>query len=491
MAIGRGQQIEILGLTRGASGQFSGRSKTINVTFKVGTKDKTVGPLAVMEAFPVGSPIHNYMSVSELNSVVNDVGVKTMTAPWYRWPEGNLYCTDPSYDPPNNSITEQKTRFTVSNVSIQGRDGGGTALTVWLVNVTFTDTTMDQGAGSSPVVRPRFDTVQRTVEVAEFEGWFRRSNGTVDNEFSHHSCQMRPGEWQQFCINPNDGALPSPPGQGGTSTSGKPIRPINSAGDVIKKPMKYGHARESYEVEWFSYTILNMHCAIGKTNANEYVLRAWDRPPVDMVNSSMASALAYQPVLIFCKKFAVGELLVSDINCTPMNWAGRNCYKYTVTLIADPDFHKAYVLDSGNNSIAKEGEETSTGETVTSDDVQGTTQATQPAVDVLGKNKEILLDGSGRPLAQGNSLVDPSQAVYLRYKFRQQIAFPTDVLSQDQQYHNYDPNSDFQFLMDGGFRYKYPDQYQPWEDCDDDNVRLEVEPCGQDGGAKQDNESAY
>ena len=486
------QAIQILGLTGQASGQASGRTTTINVTFKVGTAHWSVSPGDVLEAFIVGSPLHMYASQSDLNKILSDVGLKTLTSPYHRWPEGTVGCVDETvhdYDPnnPNGLVPYANDRMLLTNVSISGRDGGGKSKTIWLVNCTFTDSSRDQGYLSSPVITPIFGQVDSTVEAAEFEGWFNRN----PRQTSHvKTCESRPGEWQAFCVAPQDGPLPPPIGQSG---AGKPIAVINSAGDLIKKPLKAKYSKEIYEVEWFSYTMLNMHCAIGKVNSNEYTLKAYDRPPSSKSFVPLRSAQSELPVGIFCKKFAPRELLVESVTCSPMNWVGRNCYKYTVRLVADPDFHKVYVLDSGKNHRAKIGDTTNSGSTVTENDLKGTTQQTQSAAQIDGKSKEILLDGDGKPLADGQNPLDASNAVYLRYNFRETIEFPnSNEITSETQYHIFDVNADFQFMMDGGERYRYSDQVDPWPDCDPANeIPQEPEVCKSASRATSTEESSY
>ncbi len=442
---------------RSSSGVKTGRTTTFTIDFRVGVVDDTVSPQEILERFPVGSPLHLYTGFKWKTDFIKSCSnLFSMCLPWYAWFAAQPDCSmSGAWEPPMGRAEQWKALL--SEARIQGRSLNGTSKNYWKVQCTFTDQTRDQGYWSSPVVTPEFPTKSIEVNIALFNGFYKR----VTDTDMPLPCDQTFGFWQNECPTVDDASpLPSPP-IGSDISKSPPMFPMNSAGDPLKNTMKSSYGVEPYRVEWFSFTLLDLHCAIGKVNSNKYKLQAFDRP---------YSGESYDwdyPNRIFCRTFEPRELLVKNVSCTPMNMVGRNCYKYTVELVADPNFHDVFVLDSGMRQRADPGSPMPDGETSEEGDTPGTSQAKAiiPGSDGQPSRKESLLDGNGYPLIKGDEVLDPADIWWLRYRHRLEIEFPDpSEITADRQYHYYDPTSQFQFMMDGGERFL--DTTQPaWPRC--------------------------
>lgn len=455
---------------RSSGGVKTGRTTTFTIDFRVGVTSEAVSPQEVLARFPVGSPLHLYTGFKWKADFVKSCGnLFSMCLPWYSWYSAQPDCNLPgSWMPPVGRMEQWKALL--SEARILGRSAGGTSKNYWNVQCTFTDQTRDQGYWSSPVVTPQFPTKQMDINIAIFNGYYRR----ITDMGLPTECDQTFGYWLNDCpdLQDNPGPLPSPPVGTDVSVS-PPMFPMNSAGDPLKKPMKSSYGVESYRVEWFSFTLLDLHCAIGKVNSNEYTLQAFDRP------YSGENIEWDFPNRIFCRKFQKRELLIKNVSCTPMNMVGRNCYKYTVELVADPNFHDEFVLDSGMRQRADPGSLMGSGETAEEGDTPGTSEAKAviQGADGQPSRKESLLNGNGYPLVQGDETLNPADVWWLRYRHRLEIDFPApDEIKADRQYHLYDPTSKFQFMMDGGERF-YDTTQPAWPSCSE-GEREEIESPG-------------
>jgi hypothetical protein len=213
-------------------------------------------------------------------------------------------------------------------------------------------------------------------------------------------------------------------------------------------------------------------------NSNEYKMEFWGAIQPDQTGpndvGSGIQALG-SPVKSFCKKFKKRELLVNDVQVDPIKWGGVNCFRYTVELVFDPLGHDKYVLDSGYSFLSRPNkDESSSGEKPSSEDVNGSTSETQTSVgtDGLTVTEEQLMDGKGGKLisydANGEPVEEnsPDKAVWLRYRIHEEVKFPEDVLSAEQQYHTWDRNSLCPLKMDGGWRFTEATSTDPAWKCD-------------------------
>ena len=467
---------------RPASGSKNGRTTTYTVQFKVKTSGP-MGPGELLNHFPVGSPLHLYNStqywwVAALNNGV--ASLQNLIMPWYVYPAAEPFCSvereagDPIWDPTNPAEAAWQYEALLSEARIVSRDVGGTDIKSWIVSCTFSDRTRDQGFRSSPLVTPKFPLKDASLTGARFRGRYQR----ITEDEGNAACDQLPGKFVWSCPGTTTSTIPGCPLPSTLSGGGQVIYPINSVGDPMTKPLKTSYALEEYDVEWFSYTMLNIHCGVGKVNSAPYTLKAYDRP----YPYNNTTAFWDQPATVFCRKFQARELLVKDARCIPMNVDGRNCYKYTVTLQASPDFHDAFMVDSGKRQSSRPGSPMPDGSEAKEGDTKGSSTESTPIQDTGGiAGRETFLDGFGYPLFQAGEQVDANKIVYLRYEHRMEIDFPEDELDMSKQYHTYDSNSSFQFLMDGGWRYQYADsdQNNPWEGCDDDaNLRPKLPTNG-------------
>jgi hypothetical protein len=113
-----------------------------------------------------------------------------------------------------------------------------------------------------------------------------------------------------------------------------------------------------------------------------------------------------------------------------VNWAGRNCYKYTVDLVYDRAGHDKYLVDQGFSERSIVGDDTATGGKVDEREGNEVASPTTPIMEVgtdTPIRTEALLDGNGRKLLtynpDGSIQRGPEAAVYLKYRVYEEVEF--------------------------------------------------------------------
>ncbi len=220
---------------RASSGVKTGRTTTFTIDFRVGVADETVSPQEILERFPVGSPLHLYTGFKWKSDFIKSCSnLFSMCLPWYSWYAAQPDCSLAGvWSPPMGRMEQWKALL--SEARIQGRSLGGTSKNYWKVQCTFTDQTRDQGYLSSPVVTPEFPTKQMDVNIALFNGYYRRRTD-INWQLA---CDRTFGFWLPECpdVQDNPGPLPSPPAGQDISKS-PPMFPMNSAGDPLRNTIK-------------------------------------------------------------------------------------------------------------------------------------------------------------------------------------------------------------------------------------------------------------
>ncbi len=428
-------------------------SKTIDgydleVFYRITTDDYYDSARDVLSWFPVGSPIEAYVGNLPKDALDEDLAPQLYYYPWPQEPCGEYY-SDGDDDPQKYPDSQMYKDTVLVNASIETREfENDSERSQWVVRCTYLDAAMTEGFGSPPKVTPRYTYTEVPLQAATYRGQFNRDKDSQGNMI-----------WKARQTS-SDGGLPL------SGKQGKVIWPTNSAGRPFTNPAMTTSATAAFDVEWFSYTYLDFSEAIGKTNANDYSLKAFDRP-VDLNVSDIPNL--DKPYMIFCKDFKEKTLLVADVQTTLIKWGGRNNYRYTVTLEYQPEHkHNAYILDSGYSFLMQAGDKTASGGEAPDEDPDKTSSTdtqTATGADGLASAGESLLNGKGQKLArtEGQSQEGLPPAVFLKYEYRDTVQFPNyKEITETNMYHAFDIKSKCPLLMDGGNRYQRGNPDSPW-----------------------------
>jgi|DEB0MinimDraft_6_1074348.scaffolds.fasta_scaffold00426_25 hypothetical protein len=433
---------------RSTTGSHGVITDTYGVLFRVYTNSIYDSSLVVLSKFPVGAPLASYLGTATETFAPNQPP-NCYTHPWPK-----EKCDGTAF----TGAVDGQIHAILSSANIVDREKTDATDNTWIVEATFT---LDKFTGPlAPVeIIPYFLYEDEPQRYAYWWGYRRRINNSSTDD-----CSTQPGKWGKPLVG-GDGEL------GGKLTKEnhlstkqyrKTVLPVNSAGMPLSEPLTQRVGKPAYRVSWFSYTMLDFSCAIGRVNSNEYRLRSYNKGPQSIYETHSHA----NPRENFCKKFCPRELLISDVSCDIIRWGGRNGYRYTVELIHDPqNYHFHYVLDSGFMQLAETGDESAQGSKYSSDDTgKGSKVDVQTTVgnDGLAVQDEVLLNGRGKKLDEQ----DPANAFYHKYDVYEEIQFPDyKEITPDSQKHKWDRESKFPFLMDGGYRYEKAASEAPWK-CD-------------------------
>ena len=433
---------------RYTKGQQSGDSVEIDVNFRVVTDNDLDGPMEVLDAFPVGQPIHYYDHDAKADPDETGNGI----SPWYAWPEPATAC--------GGSTHAEKTGnylYLLTTATITGRDKGGTDLRTWVVSARYTyDNRV--GAMSVPTVRPYYMFYEQNQQFAGFLGAYNREG--LDSETTN----TQPGEWRHKAMENGSGVFSdSQPTEEAGVWSPTAILPVsNSAGGGYDEPLTQRISRPAFKLSWFSYTELDFSEAIGRVNSKPYTLEAFDH--WDNTNDKRKYSRGYH---VFHRRFCPRQLLVNDVQVAFERWGNRTNYRYTVELVYDEDLHDAYLLDAGFSTLARVDDPSSSGEPYEPEDQSEGADQTKRVVgnDGVPVKKEVLFDGKGQKLVEFNSdgtiEAGPEEAIYHRWRHIEEVDFPTTIRDPFDQYHKFDKDSKCPLFMDGGNRY-FIDGESPW-----------------------------
>jgi hypothetical protein len=452
-------------LLRKSSGQSHYDGSDFTVYYKVTTDDLQTGAQQILANFPVGMPYGWYAS-TESTKYLNKLA-PGIAPPHHTWPWPDTKCDGGSWGEGGRGYNWLAI---LKSASIVGRELNDKSSLVWVVACEYEDTGRTEGPLSPPTIVPYYQYEDKVQMWGTFRGWYRRE---VKESTDTAECENQPGSWKEY---EGAGALETKKTTDSSSTTIVPI--INTAGFPVSEPLVQKVAIPTYRISWFSFTALDFSCAVGRVNSNEYKMEFWGAIQPDQTGpndvGSGIQALG-SPVKSFCKKFKKRELLVNDVQVDPVKWGGVNCFRYTVELVFDPLGHDKYVLDSGYSFLSRPNkDESSSGEKPSSEDVNGSTSETQTSVgtDGLTVTEEQLMDGKGGKLisydANGEPVEEnsPDKAVWLRYRIHEEVKFPEDELSAEQQYHTWDRNSLCPLKMDGGWRFAEATSTDPAWKCD-------------------------
>lgn len=415
----------------------------LEIYYRIITDDYYDSAREVLSWFPVGCPQQAYIGSLPKEALDKDLAPQLYYFPWPQEP-----CEE--YELPFEYPDSEMYKDTVLvNASIESREfENDSDRSQWVVRCTYLDAAMTEGFGSPPRILPRYTYNEVPLQGATYRGQFNREKDSQGNM-----------TWQARSTS-SKGGLPL------SGKTGQVISPINSAGRPFTNPAMTTTATAAFDVEWFSYTYLDFSEAIGRTNANNYVLKAYDRP-VDMNASNIPNL--DKPYLIFCKAFTEKTLLVADVQTTQIRWGGRNNYRYTVTLEYQPENkHNAYILDSGYSFLMQAGDKTASGGEAEEEDPDKTSSTdTQVATgrDGVASSGESLLNGEGQKLqrTEGQSGAGLPPAVFLKYEFRDTVQFPSyKEITETNMYHTFNIDAKCPLMMDGGNRYQVGNPDSSW-----------------------------
>ena len=446
---------------RYTKGQQTGDTVDIDVNFRVETDDDLDGPMEVLDAFPVGQPIHYY----DIDGKAEPDETGNGLTAWYEWPQPLATCGGSTH-----ASKVWNHLYLLTTATILGREKGGTDLRSWTVSARYTyDNRV--GAMSIPTVKPYYIFREQNQQFAGFLGAYRREG--LDGETD----RTQPGEWGKVSLPQGSGVFSdSQPTEDAGVWSPTAILPVsNSACGAYDDPLTQRIARPAFKLSWFSYTELDFSKAIGRVNKEAYDLQAFDH--WDNTKDKRKYSRGYH---VFNRRFCPRQLLVNDVQVAFERWGNRTNYRYTVELIYDEDLHDAYLLDAGFSTLARVDDPSSSGEPYEPEDQSDGADQTKRVVgnDGVPVKKEVLFDGNGQKLVEFNSdgsiEVGPEEAIYQRWRHIEEVDFPSTIRDPFDQYHKWDIESKCPLFMDGGNRY-FVDGEAPWGrgvECPGDNPDL-------------------
>ncbi len=430
--------VESVHVLRKASGSVGLETIEFQVYYRVITNHEMDGPTNVLNVFPIGRVAREYSADHDLNldnwPDMSGSGLNDEDPPdCYVWPWPLEKCDGEDFDTAEIGYGRAYQYFNLysTNAKIISREANDTAKQMWTVAVTFTRNTKFGPEFSPREIVPYYKYEDEPQSYAAWMGGYARITDGKQDDYG----PSQPGVWESIPVAQfKDGALR----EEHLSKEGeiKPIFVSNTAGSPIGDTMRQRKATPAFKCSWMSYTALDFTEAIGKVNSESYILAAWDSHPHWPTNNRVAVAAsdvdqvgADFPVCIFYRCFNKRELLVYAVDCSMMQWNGRNCYKYTVDLIYDRDGHDKYIMNQGFDVKSSEGDKTPSGGEVSEDESGERTNPTAQATGTDGKalRKEIPLDTDGGPLlqytAEGEIQKGADQAIWLRYRTHEEVDF--------------------------------------------------------------------
>ncbi len=410
-------------LLRKAGGSVDESDSTIVCHYRVEVDSELDGPDLPLSYFPLGRVTETYLP---WGLTAPNAQVPTQS---YQWPTPRIGCNGVLGDNVKASglgLTDTQ-NLHITSASIEGRGKGGTDKLSWVVAVTYGANKERGHQMSVREIVPYYMYDDQPQDYGAFMGAYSRVVGSR----TANTGPSQPGEWSDEINTELDGKsiLSEAQSDPQDPTGLKPILIMNSAGIPFEGKITQRVARPAFKCSWFSYTALDFTEAVGKVNSKKYDLVAWDSHARWPQNSCGQNGTK-DPAVIFYRCFNERELLVHSVDCELVNWAGRNCYRYTVDLIYDREGHDKYLVDQGFSERSIVGDDTATGGKVEEREGNEVAMPTTPIMEVgtdTPIRTEALLDGNGRKLLtynpDGSIQRGPAAAVYLKYRVHEEVEF--------------------------------------------------------------------